>query len=603
MTDWKRRTCSAALAACLLLGTATPALAAPAQAEPTGFVETLMEIPVLGDLVRLLTGGGQRGDATPETATPETATPETATPESATPETAPTPLPGTPAPTAAPGQTTPAPSIPLWPAGWMTGAPVPGARYPAGNAQTEARTNATLWGPVALSNGTTLQAASREETNLGDLAADAAALAAASSDAWNRSGNTLPLVAVLDGASLTGTVEAGVDLNTVAQAVRDDTLALVVIDGAKLRDLLNVSLEGMLDSQSSGYGGYPQVSGLRFTWKSAGGEPQVDSLWLADSASADGRAVTADTRLALVLPAGLLERFGLNTAENLLADSGLTLRGAITSLPANADADTLTVLLSRQGSVGRSLPVNAGSYTGTVCLGTGYANHTIHFLLDGTPMTAVADVSGNLWLEYLTPGSHTFRMQAGEPGYYLSNITFIGTADGTPVMVSSVPAASDGGVVVQPTATPQPVVTAAPAAPQANSAETRQEEPSQTVTATQTPAAAAVQPTAAPAARQQTKSTRTPAPVQDPSAGTLIGTTPMPTLEPTEAPEPTAEPTPDPEETERREEAAQTSSKLPLYTAIVLGLVCVAVVAVLLIRRGTAGGQSGESYHRRKNRK
>ena len=74
-------------ALCLCVATAAPAYAESTRQTPrTSFVETLLDIPVLGDILRFFSGEEPLSQA----ATAETATGETATPETSTPETAPT---------------------------------------------------------------------------------------------------------------------------------------------------------------------------------------------------------------------------------------------------------------------------------------------------------------------------------------------------------------------------------------------------------------------------------------------------------------------------------------------------------------------------------
>ena len=74
-------------ALCLCVATAAPAYAESTRQTPrTSFVETLLDIPVLGDILRFFSGEEPLSQAaTAETATGETATPETSTPETATP--------------------------------------------------------------------------------------------------------------------------------------------------------------------------------------------------------------------------------------------------------------------------------------------------------------------------------------------------------------------------------------------------------------------------------------------------------------------------------------------------------------------------------------
>ena len=83
-------------ALCLCVATAAPTYAESTRQTPrTSFVETLLDIPVLGDILRFFSGEEPLSQAaTAETATGETSTPETAptaTPETATPTPAPTP--------------------------------------------------------------------------------------------------------------------------------------------------------------------------------------------------------------------------------------------------------------------------------------------------------------------------------------------------------------------------------------------------------------------------------------------------------------------------------------------------------------------------------
>ena len=72
--DWKLRLTSLALAAGLFCAAPAPALAA-ATAGGQSWVEELMELPVVGDLLRLFSG-----KATDETATAETATDDSTCP-------------------------------------------------------------------------------------------------------------------------------------------------------------------------------------------------------------------------------------------------------------------------------------------------------------------------------------------------------------------------------------------------------------------------------------------------------------------------------------------------------------------------------------------
>lgn len=155
-------------------------------------------------------------------------------------------------------------------------------------------------------------------------------------------------------------------------------------------------------------------------------------------------------------------------------------------------------------------------------------------------------------------------------------------------------------IVVMPTATP--AITAAPQQEEENN--TSDEPPAAAVTsapaaatATQRPAAAMPHPT--------TKAT-----LKDPTAAQAEAT-PMPTLEPTATPEPTEKPTPDPEQVQRQGQAAQTSSKLPLYVAVGIAVVCAGIVAAVLISRQLQNTQAQtrkqkdekSAYHRKKGGK
>ena len=89
--------------------------------------------------------------------------------------------------------------------------------------------------------------------------------------------------------------------------------------------------------------------------------------------------------------------------------------------------------------------------------------------------------------------------------------------------------------------------------------------------------------------------------------------TPEPTAtpEPAATPEPTEKPTPDPEQVQRQEQAAQTSSKLPLYVAGGIAVVCAGIVAAVLISRQLQNTQAQtqkqkdekSAYHRKKGGK
>ena len=615
--DWKLRLTSLALAAGLFCAAPAPALAA-ATAGGQSWVEELMELPVVGDLLRLFSGK----------ATDETATAETATDETATDETAATPAPTqTPAPTRAPASE-PQP----WAAAWMAGAVQPGVQMPQGSTEAgDPALSAQQWGSLELSSGAVLQLTSREETNLGSLAADAAAQAAA---AWlwtdanqDETLRSQPVIAMLPGAAFTGNAPAGTALSalTANLADPDAALSMVAVTPRKLTEILNLSFVGMLeaDTADSGYGNFPQLSGLRVLYRTTDEARQVESLWLPSTTEPEGQPLDQNdeqTTLLLVLPASQRTLYGLDDAAgytDLLAEAGLTMGGALTALPRNLDAATLATLLARSGSTGRILPATAVSFTGVVQLGAEYANQLVSYLIDGAAATGVTDASGALALPGLAAGSHSFQMAAGEPVYYLSNLTFIGTDDAasTPVQIANVPAECLLGPA--PTATPAP--SAAPTATPAPSATPAATATSTPVTVTNeghpdiadaiadgtwgaaptaTPAPEAPAPTAAPTPTQASRST--PAPVHDPTAG-LLTTTPAPTLEPTPSPTASPEPTVSPEEEARREETQKTSSQLPLYIGLFVAAVCIAAVVAVLVRRKMGmGGENGTTYRRRK---
>lgn len=112
-------------ALCLCVATAAPAYAESTRQTPrTSFVETLLDIPVLGDILRFFSGEEPLSQA----ATAETATGETATPETSTPETAPTATPetATPTPASTPGgSSTPESAATLPPTGTPQVYPAP----------------------------------------------------------------------------------------------------------------------------------------------------------------------------------------------------------------------------------------------------------------------------------------------------------------------------------------------------------------------------------------------------------------------------------------------------------------------------------------------
>ena len=584
MTHWKLRMLSLALAASLFCAAPAPALAASSETGKGGWFQTLLDVPILGDIMRLFTGGEEEEPAqeaaTTETATEETATPESANPLQVTPETAWTSL----------------------SAAWMQGAVQPGVAYPQNDAQTQT-TDAVLgvqqWASVPLVAGMTLSPACREETNFGDLAADVAASAAASW-LWQQESEELtalrglPVVALIDGASLQENAAAGSTLAETAACVDPDTsLAMVEVTPKKLYEILTLGLEGMNDSQSETYGGFWQVSGLRAVYRTTDNEARFVEAWLVSADQEEGIRLDGQDEegtLLLVLPSDLLARCGVNAEAgytDYLADAGLTLAGAITGLPGYVNAETLSAILNRGGSAGRILPAGAESYDAVVQLGSAYANKQISFLLDGAARTAATDAQGNLTITGLSAGMHTFAMAAGEPAYYLSNLTFVGTADAgaTDVTVANVPescvqelpATATPAPTAAPTPTPQVVTVTSPDDP----------DPTSTATATPAPTAAA---TPTPTARA------TAAPVQDPTAG-LLDKTPAPTQEPTPTPSPTPEPTPDPETLEKQEELRQASSMLPLYIGIGV-VVAGGITALVLTLRSRA--ENNRTYRRRR---
>lgn len=596
MSNWKLRMTSLTLAAAVFCAAPVPALAASVESGKSGWFENLLEVPVLGDIVRLITGGEKASEpenaATAESASPETATPENANALQVTPETAWTPF----------------------TVNWMQGSVQAGVAYPLHAADTlsassEPAVTVQQWASVPLVAGATMNPACREETNFGDLAADAAANAAASwlyqqEDETSIALRGLPVVALIDGASLTQNVEAGATLTAAASCVEPDkALAMVQVSPKKLYDILNLGLEDMNDSNGANYGGFWQVSGLRATYQTSDGTPYFTQIWLCTADNEEGislDAADATNTLLLVLPQDLLERCGVNqdagNYTDYLAEAGLTLSDAIAALPQNVSADSLTAILTRGGSTGRILPASAKTYDGQVRLGANYANKQISFLLDGAARTAVTDGQGNLTITGLSAGSHTFAMAAGEPAYYLSNLTFVGTTDSsaTAVTVTNVPESCVQETPASPAAaTPAPATaTPAPATPTPTPQTvtvTSPDDPTPTPVPTPSPAAA---PASTPAATK-----RPAAPVKDPTAG-MLEATPEPTLEPTPTPSPTPEPTPDPETLEKQEEMRQTSSMLPLYIGIGVVLVGGVTAAVLLLRK--QGQDGGRTYRRRR---
>ena len=161
----------------------------------------------------------------------------------------------------------------------------------------------------------------------------------------------------------------------------------------------------------------------------------------------------------------------------------------------------------------------------------------------------------------------------------------------TPETATPTPAPTPGGsstpesaATLPPTGTPQvypaPDIVVMPTATPAITAAPQQEKENNT--SDETPAAAATSAPAAATATQRPAAAMphptTKATLKDPTAAQAEAT-PMPTLEPTATPEPTEKPTPDPEQVQRQEQAAQTSSKLPLYVAVGIAVVCAGIVA------------------------
>ena len=591
---------SIGLAACLAAGTlAMPASAASARAEPAGGVmETLLEVPILGDLIRLFTGAEESDDAT---ATQETATREAATPETATGETAQSQA----TPETGRSKTVTAAD---WPESWMAGSIAPEGIYPAGDpdAARSLTVTAPLWSDITLGENLTFRAANREETNFGSLTADAVAYAVASTDVWQQNPDLygLPLVTLVNGASLLETVPAGTTLDeiNIGTYLSDDAVSLVLVTGDKLNDILNSALAQMLDSDSEQYGDFPQLSGLRVTYQSVVGNLQAAGAWLA---GLDGETEVdrsgQTTRLALALPADLCEYYAL-TPENGYTDylsvtrsagqpsAAVTLQSALLDLPRNCDAATLAVLMGRQGSTGRILPVTAGTYsvriqtTGTAAAGS------VTVYVDGAAVTAQLAADGWLTIDGLTPGSHTIRLTTDGEARYVSSVTALGVASGTQLPALTQP---EGWAQAVSTATPAPTPAPAASAQQQTTTTTTS---SATPTPSPTPAAAPV----LPAATATPRPARTAAPVEDPLEGTIIGVTPAPTLEPTPTPAPTPTPTPDPEEQQQSEQLRQASSMLPLYVGIGVLVIGAAILAVVLIRRRGEGGDKSSRYHARK---
>lgn len=613
MKDWKLRMASGLLALGLVCAAPAPAMARTPEHPAGGWVSGLMDLPVVGDLLRLLTGGeeeaaGGEGASTAETA----ATSETATAESA--ETAK----AAPAEAAAPQP---------WPQSWMQGAVQPGVELPRADADDPALPDAltaTQWAALPVGEDT-LSLTSREETNFGDLTADAAAQAAAAW-LWQQGEaaadlRSLPVAAAIPGELLTRSAAAGAALTDLGGCLAegDLSLAMVQITPARLVSVLETGLADREDPTGESYGLFLQLSGLRMTYTEEG-TARVAELALADLEEEAGRALALDdeqTPLLLVLPRACLETFGLTEAEgcpDLLADAGLTLPDALAALPANLGAAEAAALLGRTAPAGRVLPADAAdaAFTGVVELGADYAGLQIRLLVDGREVTAVTDAQGRLTLPGLAGGGHTLQMAAGEPAYYLSDRTGVGTgAEGSvPVTVTAVPADCVLGPAA--TATPAPTPTAAPtASPAPTATPAASASPAPTAAPTAAPATVTVTspeeepatpaptaaPTPVPAATAAPTARPTAAPIFDPTAE-MLQATPDPTLAPTATPAPTAEPTPDPARLEEQEAARKTSSQLPLYIGLGLAAVGAAAVAVVLVRRKLTA-RSGRTYRRK----
>lgn len=614
MKDWKLRMASGLLALGLVCAAPAPAMARTPEHPAGGWVSGLMDLPVVGDLLRLLTGGGEEAAAGEGASTAETAaTAETATAESA--ETAK----AAPAEAAAPQP---------WPQGWIQGAVQPGVELPRADADDPTLPDAltaTQWAALPVGQDT-LSLTSREETNFGDLTADAAAQAAAAW-LWQQGEATaglrsLPVAAAIPGELLTRSAAAGTALTDLGGCLAegDLSLAMVQITPARLVSVLETGLADREDPTGEGYGLFLQLSGLRMTYTETEGAARVAALALADPEEEAGRALTLDdeqTPLLLVLPRACLETFGLTEAEgcpDLLADAGLTLPDALAALPANLGAAEAAALLGRTAPAGRVLPADAAdaAFTGVVELGADYAGLQIRLLVDGREVTAVTDAQGRLTLPGLAGGGHTLQMAAGEPAYYLSDRTGVGTgAEGSvPVTVTAVPADCVLGPAA--TATPAPTPTAAPtASPAPTATPAASASPAPTAAPTAAPATVTVTspeeepatpaptaaPTPVPAATAAPTARPTAAPIFDPTAE-MLQATPDPTLAPTATPAPTAEPTPDPARLEEQEAARKTSSQLPLYIGLGLAAVGAAAVAVVLVRRKLAA-RSGHTYRRK----
>lgn len=257
MKPIRSRLLSLVLAVCLVLAAAAPVPAQTVYAvQPAGSVlETLMDVPILGNILRFFAGEDeQEPAATEDTQTSEDAataedaatSENAATAEDATPEDA---------------DRTQSVTAESWPDSWMIGAVSPKGKYPAGDLQAERQltVSSPLWASVSVGNSA-VQVSNREETSFGDLGADAMSYAAASSTVWQQNTELygLPLVSLVDGASFLTTVPAGttLDESNLGEYLEDETLSLVVITGDKLNDILNMALAGTSSAQNENYGAF-----------------------------------------------------------------------------------------------------------------------------------------------------------------------------------------------------------------------------------------------------------------------------------------------------------------------------------------------------------
>lgn len=577
------RLVSLCLAVCLLAGAAAlPASAAAIQLQPAGSVlDTLLEVPLLGDLLRFFTGAEEqpepRTPATPESAetaqtgeTAQSTAESAATAESATAESGLTP-----------GGTVLLPDH--WPEPWMLGSVSAQGSYPAGipDCDLALTTPVPLWATVSLADGSQLQVSALEQTNFGSLAADAAGYAVASGAVWQQS--RLPLVVLINGDRLLQTVPAGTTLtaSNLPDYLTDDQLSLVTVTPRRLY----LALTAALNSDAM-----PQIGGLRVSWQQNGdGSRSITGLWLAGLEGARALDGADDsTFLALALPRDQLQTLALDAAHgyaDLLAaqpeDQALTLHRALLTLARNCDSTTLQALTSRMDGTGRLVPEPADSWTAVLPVSGEVAAGSATVYLDGNPVTATLDGAGQLTLTGLVPGSHTLQLVPGGSPVYLGSLSAIGRQDGPALSALTLPA----GFVTRPLSTPAPTGTPAPSATPV---------PTVTVTATAAPAPApAVVPSSAPAATQR------PSKVVDPLEGTIIGVTPAPTLEPTPTPTATPKPTLTPQQEQQAEQVRQTSSMLPLYVGLAVVAAGAAVLAVVYLRRRSEQ-DTARHYHSKK---